>query len=150
MSVRNQVIMSQVMLSNQSNVFGKVHGGEIMKIMDMAAGVAAMKYAKSGCVTVRVDEMEFHLPINIGDLVTATASVVSVGNTSLEVFVTLETEDITKEEESKHALSAYFTMVCIDQEGRPHPVKKYTPETEEEIQLYEEVQKRKSVRSSFK
>ena len=63
MDVRNQIVMSQVMLPHQANVAGNVHGGEIMKFMDMAAGAVAMRYAKGNCVTARVDEIEFHLPI---------------------------------------------------------------------------------------
>ena len=55
MDARNQVVMSQVMLPHQANVAGNVHGGEIMKFMDMAAGACAMKYARSNCVTARVD-----------------------------------------------------------------------------------------------
>ena len=43
---RNKVVLSQVMLPQQANVAGNVHGGEIMKFMDSAAGAAAMKYAR--------------------------------------------------------------------------------------------------------
>ena len=78
MDVRNQIVMSQVMLPHQANVAGNVHGGEIMKFMDTAAGAVAMKYAKANCVTARVDELEFHLPIFVGALVTCTASIVYV------------------------------------------------------------------------
>ncbi len=63
MDTRYQVVMSQVMLPHQANVAGNVHGGEIMKFMDTAAGAAAMKYARCNCVTARVDELIFHLPI---------------------------------------------------------------------------------------
>ena len=65
-----------------------------MKFMDMAAGAVAMKYAKGNCVTARVDEIEFHLPIFIGALVTCTASIVYVGHSSMEVFVNVEAEDL--------------------------------------------------------
>lgn len=55
MDVRNKIVMSQVMLPHQANVAGNVHGGEIMKFMDTAAGAIAMKYSKGNCVTARVD-----------------------------------------------------------------------------------------------
>ena len=56
----------------QANVAGNVHGGEIMKFMDMAAAAVAMKFSKGNCVTARVDELLFHLPIFVGALVTCT------------------------------------------------------------------------------
>ena len=55
MNIRNQIVLSQVMLPNQANVAGNVHGGEIMKLMDSAAGAVAIRYAKENCVTARVD-----------------------------------------------------------------------------------------------
>lgn len=66
MDVKNKIVMSQVMLPHQANVAGNVHGGEIMKFMDMAAAAAAMKFSKGNCVTARVDELQFHLPILSG------------------------------------------------------------------------------------
>ena len=138
MNIRNQIVMSQVMLPHQANVAGNVHGGEIMKFMDTAAGAVAMKYAKANCVTARVDELEFHLPIFVGALVTCTASIVYVGRSSMEVFVNVESEDLEANSKPEKALSAYFTMVCMGKNGRPQAVPEYTPETEDEIRLYEE------------
>lgn len=137
MNIRNQIVMSQVMLPHQANVAGNVHGGEIMKFMDTAAGAVAMKYAKANCVTARVDELEFHLPIFVGALVTCTASIVYVGRTSMEVFVNVESEDLEANSRPEKALSAYFTMVCMGKNGRPQNVPEYIPETEDEIKLYE-------------
>lgn len=137
MNVTHQIIMSQVMLPHQANVAGNVHGGEIMKFMDTAAGAVAMKYAKANCVTARVDELEFHLPIFVGALVTCTASIVYVGKTSMEVFVDVEAEDLESNSRPEKALSASFTMVCMGKNGRPQIVPQYEPKTEEEISLYE-------------
>ena len=69
MEARNQVVMSRVMMPHQANVAGNVHGGEIMKFMDEAAYAVAMKYARCNCVTARVDELQFHLPIFVGGTV---------------------------------------------------------------------------------
>lgn len=133
----NQIIMSQVMLPHQANVAGNVHGGEIMKFMDTAAGAVAMKYSKSNCVTARVDELEFHLPIFVGALVTCTAKVVYVGRTSMEIFVNVEVEDLESNNGPQRALSAYFTMVAMGRNGRPQVVPPYSPETEEELKEFE-------------
>ncbi|MBE6033076.1 MAG: acyl-CoA thioesterase [Clostridiales bacterium] len=133
-----QIVMSQVMLPNQANVAGNVHGGEIMKFMDTAAGAVAMKYSKSNCVTARVDELEFHLPIFVGALVTCTATVVYVGRTSMEVFVNVEVEDLESNSGPQKALSAYFTMVAMGRNGKPQAVREYIPQTDEEIKMHEE------------
>ena len=108
-----------------------------MKLMDTSAAAVAMRYAKASCVTARVDEMNFHLPVFVGALVICTATIVYTGRTSIEVLVQVEAEDLQSDAEPQMALSAYFTMVCVDKNGRPQPVKKYTPETEDELYLYE-------------
>lgn len=148
MDIRNKIVMSQVMLPHQANVAGNVHGGEIMKFMDTAAGAVAMRYARANCVTARVDELEFHLPIFVGALVTCTASIVYVGKTSMEVLVNVEAEDLVSGSGPQKALSAYFTMVCMGRNGRPQNVPEYMPETEDEIRLYEEVRKKRELRKN--
>lgn len=137
-----QIIMSQVMLPNQANVAGNVHGGEIMKFMDTTAGAVAIRYSKSNCVTARVDELEFHLPIFVGALVTCTATVVYVGRTSMEVFVNVEVEDLESNNGPQKALSAYFTMVAMGRNGKPQEVPEYIPQTEEEIKRHDEAKVR--------
>lgn len=143
MDKRTKLIMSQVMLPSQANVAGNVHGGEIMKLMDTAAGAAAKKYARCNVVTARVDELQFHLPIFVGALVTLTATVAYVGRTSMEVIVTVDVEDLESEQEPKRALSSYFTMVALDKAGRPREVPALKPETEEEKVLYDEIKRRR-------
>lgn len=86
-SLESKLVISEVMMPNQANVAGNIHGGEIMKLMDSAAYAAARKYAKSNVVTARVDELEFHLPIFVGNLVTVTAQVVFVGKSSMKVGI---------------------------------------------------------------
>ena len=145
MEIRNQIVMSQVMLPHQANVAGNVHGGEIMKFMDTAAGAVAMRYARANCVTARVDELEFHLPIFVGALVTCTASIVYVGRSSMEVFVNVESEDLQANSIPQKALSANFTMVCMGKNGRPQSVTEYVPQTDDEIRFYEEIKKKKGL-----
>ena len=137
MDARNQVVMSQVMLPHQANVAGNVHGGEIMKFMDMAAGACAMKYARSNCVTVRVDELVFHIPIFVGALVTCTANIAYVGNTSMDVYVEVYSEDMESGNGPEKALCAHFTMVSMNRANRPQKVPPYTPQTDDEIRMYE-------------
>lgn len=143
-SLESKLVISEVMMPNQANVAGNIHGGEIMKLMDSAAYAAARKYAKSNVVTARVDELEFHLPIFVGNLVTITAQVVFAGKSSMEVAVTVEVEDLECDgcQCRKKALSAFFTMVSLDKEGKPNLVPELVLDTFEEIDAFKEGQQR--------
>lgn len=143
MDKRTKIVMSQVMLPSQANVAGNVHGGEIMKLMDTAAGAVAKKYARGNVVTARVDELQFHLPVFVGAMVTMTATIAYVGRTSMEVVVTVDVEDLESDTQPIRALSSYFTMVALDKAGKPRPLPSFQPETEEEKELYEEVKRRR-------
>jgi acyl-CoA hydrolase len=90
MDTRTAITMTQTMLPSQANYAGNVHGGEIMKLMDTAAGAAARRYARSNVVTARVDELQFLYPIFVGALVTCTATIAYVGSTSMEIVVTVD------------------------------------------------------------
>jgi undecaprenyl-diphosphatase len=121
-------------------------GREIMKFMDMAAAAVAMKFSKGNCVTARVDELLFHLPIFVGALVTCTASLVYVGRTSMEVLVRVESEDLESHSGPEKALSANFTMVCMGKNGRPQAIgREYVPETELEKKLWKEAEERREI-----
>ena len=137
-----KIYLSEVMMPSQTNPNGNVHGGELMKMMDSTAYAAARKYSRSNVVTARVDELEFHTPILIGDLVTCTAEVIYVGHTSMDVAVNVEVEVLEAEQGPQHALSAYFTMVALDRNGRPMAVPPLELETEEAKAAFEAARKR--------
>lgn len=103
-----------------------------MKMMDTTAYVVARKHSRCNVVTARVDELEFHQPIYVGELVTCKAELVFVGRTSMEIHVVVEVEDLTCDLPQRTALTAYFTMIALNDDGRPTPVPKLIIETEEE------------------
>jgi acyl-CoA hydrolase len=134
--------MSTVMQPNQANPAGNVHGGEIMKMMDNAAGVVALRHARSNAVTARVDELVFHHPIFVGNLVTCHAFLAFVGRSSMEIIVSVEVEDLYSESPNKCGLTAYFTMVALDAEGKPIQVPGLKLVNDEEHQRFEEGRQR--------
>ena len=142
---RRRIVLSQLMLPNQANGSGNVHGGEIMKMMDNAAGTVAMKYSKGDVVTARVDELMFHKPVMIDAFVSCTAEIVFVGNTSMEVLVTVETDDLTTDDGPEIALTAFFTMVALDDNRQPRKIPSYTPDTEEEWNRYRQAEERREL-----
>jgi acyl-CoA hydrolase len=143
MNKRTTIVMSQTMLPSQANPAGNVHGGEIMKLMDSAAGAAAHRYARCNVVTARVDELQFLYPVLVGDFVTCTATVAYVGTTSMEVVVTVDVEDLESEDPPRRTQTAYFTMVALDKDGKPKKIPPLVPETEEEKILFAEGHQRR-------
>lgn len=136
----SKIVTSEVVWPHKANIAGNMHGGEIMKIMDSTAYAASRRHANSNTVTARVDELQFHSPVYIGDLVTCTAEVVYVGRSSMQVKVIVEVESLECKDVCyrKKALSAYFTMVALDENNKPVQVPSLIVETEEEKANYEE------------
>ena len=135
--------ISQVMLPNDANPMGNVHGGAVMKMVDVAAAVAAMRHCGRQVVTVALDHMSFLEPVYIGDLVTITTCVVYVGRTSMLVRATVEAENPASGRKV-HTSSCFLSFVALDDAGRPVPVPPLianTPEEEAQVaegkQLYE-------------
>ena len=138
------VTMTMIMEPHHANILGNVHGGEIMRLMDTTAACTANKFAKTFCVTARVDEMQFLKPLHIGNFVTCKGTVVSTGKSSIEVRVTVDTEDIHDIDSKGRALEAFFTFVALDEDGHPTPVPPFVPETDREKELHEHVKTRRA------
>src|SRR3954451_1219350 len=140
------VIMSQFMLPSDANPSGNVHGGSILKLVDSAAGVVAMRHCRTRVVTARLDEMSFLRPVFIGNLVTLKAAVNDTGRTSLEVGVRVEAENLTSGE-TWHVGSAYLVFVALDAAGRPSPVPPLLVEAPEEVRRQGEARQRRGRRA---
>jgi len=137
------ITLTMIMEPQHANFYGNIHGGEIMRFMDTTAGCAAVKYSKKNCVTARVDEFQFLKPIHVGSLITGTGTVVYTGNTSMEIRVKVDAEDLHFTNSRERAIEAFFTYVAIDEYGKPTPVPPFTPETERDKELYEYVKNRR-------
>jgi len=135
------VTMAEMIMPHQANRLGNAHGGEIMKIMDTAAGVAALRHAHTAVVTARVDGINFYHPIKVGDLVTVNAFLTFVGHSSMEIEVEVIAEDIIAEKET-HALTAYFILVALDEQGKPTKVPPLIVSSEWEKELWEKGKRR--------
>jgi acyl-CoA hydrolase len=96
-------------------------------------------------VTASVDNISFRHPIRLGNVVTLKARVTRAFNSSMEVRIDVDAEDIpgNKKTESN---SAYFTFVAVDQSGSPIDVPDVEPETEEDKAMYEGALRRRQLR----
>ena len=93
----SKVTLSRLMGPQDANGLGNVHGGVIMKMVDEAGALAAMRHAAGPVVTVRIDSMSFSKPIFVGHLVIIDAELTYVGNTSMEVRVEVRAESPLKQ-----------------------------------------------------
>jgi len=127
----SQVTLSLLMGQQNANSLGNVHGGVIMKLVDEAGAIAAMKHAQAPVVTVAVDSMTFVEPIHIGEVVTFHAELTYVGRTSMEARVEVLTEDPISAVRRK-SNTAYLVYVALDENGRPKRVPPLVLETDDQ------------------
>jgi len=125
------VTLSLLMELSHGNTMGNVHGGEIMKLIDTAAGIAASRHAGGPTVTASLDQMSFLHPVHVGNVVFVHAAVNDVGRTSLEVGVRVEAEELMSGRRT-HTSSAYLVFVALDERGQPRPVPGLLPQTDKE------------------
>ncbi len=133
----SQVEMTELVLPNDTNQLGNLLGGRLMHWMDIAAAICAQKHTKRICVTAFVDEMYFHHPISLGEIITLKASVNRTFNTSLEVGVLVISEN-RQTGKSKIANEAYFTFVALDEYRIPVKVPPVIPQKKEEKKRFKE------------
>ncbi|MBU0986023.1 MAG: acyl-CoA thioesterase [Proteobacteria bacterium] len=145
----SQVVMTHVMMPQDANPAGNVHGGVIMKHIDNAAGVVATRHTRSNVVTASLDRLDFYHPVYIGNLLTLKASINLVGRTSMEIGVRVETEDLVSGQIRKTA-SAYLTYVALDEHGRHREVPALILESAEELRRNREAIARRATRLAEK
>jgi len=116
-----------------------------MHMIDIAAAIAASRHTNRVCVTASVDELHFHHPIKVGEVVTLRARVNRAFNTSLEVGVRVSKEDLLTGKRT-YTNSAYLTFVAIDEEGRPVTVPQVKPQTDEEKRQFRDAAGRRRQR----
>ena len=144
-SVReSQVITTQLVLPNDTNQLGSLLGGTLMHWIDITAAICAKRHSGRVCVTASVDELNFHLPVKLGEVVTLQASVNRAFRTSMEVGVLVTAE--SPRSKGRRANNAYLTFVAIDRKGKPVPVSPIIPETAEEKRRYAEALRRRELR----
>jgi acyl-CoA hydrolase len=139
------VIMTELVLPNDTNNFGNLMGGRLMYWMDIAAALAAAKHCAAPVVTASVDNISFESPIKIGNVVHIEAKVSRAFNTSMEVFLKVWGEDPIQQYKYK-SNEAYYTFVALDPNGKPRSVNTLSPETKDDISLFDGALRRRQLR----
>jgi acyl-CoA thioesterase YciA len=110
-----------LMMPRDTNHHGTIFGGVILSYIDQAGAVGAIRRGCRQVVTVAMDQVIFHHPVQVGDLVSFYTEIVKVGRTSLKTLVTVEATR-RKDGEVVAVTEAEVTYVNIDPEGHPIPV----------------------------
>ena len=138
-------VMNEIVLPNDTNVFGNLMGGRLMYWMDIAAGITAVKHCNAPCMTTSVDNLSFKNPIKLGNVVRIEAKITRAFNTSMEIHLKVWGED-NLHQYRYESNEAYFTFVALDPNNKPRPVPAVIPETETEKLLFEGALRRRQVR----
>ncbi len=133
-------------MPNDTNPLGNLMGGNLMRWMDIAAGICAGKHCERHVVTASVDHVSFQKPIHLGDVITIETVVTRAFNSSVEVYVEVFSADI-KGKNNRLCNSAYFTFVAVDEASkRPVKIPPVLPLSADEQQQFESALRRREVR----
>ncbi|MBO3758634.1 acyl-CoA thioesterase [Ciceribacter sp. L1K23] len=141
----SQLEMVVLMTPDMANFSGKVHGGALLNLLDRVAYSCASRFSQQYAVTLSVDQVVFRQPIHVGELVTFRASVNFAGRTSMEIGIRVEAENI-RTGERRHTNSCYFTMVAVDEAGRPTAVPELVLDGDEKRRRAREAELRRELR----
>ena len=144
----SKLSMTVLMTPDMANFSGNVHGGTLLKYLDEVAYACAARYAGCYVVTLSVDQVIFREPIHVGELVTFLASVNYAGRSSMEIGIKVITEDI-REKSVRHTNSCFFTMVAVDDQGKPTAVPQLPLGSADEKRRFLQAQQRRQIRQEL-
>ena len=139
------IIMTELVLPNDTNLYGNLMGGRLMYWMDIAAALSASKHCNAPVVTASVDNISFESPIKLGNVVHIEAKLTRAFNTSMEIHMKVWGEDLTHQYRYK-SNEAYYTFVALDPNRKPRPVAPVVPVTDEEKKLFDGALRRRQLR----
>ena len=138
-------VMTELVMPNDTNPQGNLMGGNLLRWMDVAGSISAMKLAHSVVVTAAVDNVSFHEPIRLGDIVHIESRVSRSFNTSLEIYMVVFRQRYDSDERIK-CNEAFYTFVALDSSGKPKKVPELVPEAELETKLFDGAKRRRELR----
>lgn len=139
-------VMTEMIMPNDTNPIGNLMGGNLMRWMDIAGGICALKHCGKYVVTASVDHVSFHKPIKLGSVIRITARVTRAFRSSLEIFLKVEMTNAIGQNLQQSNI-AFMTFVAIDSDTqKPVPIPQVIPQTQEEMDLYESAARRRELR----
>jgi acyl-CoA hydrolase len=129
-----EVILRFLAEPTDVNFGGKVHGGAVMKWIDQAGYACAVGWSRQYCVTLYVGGIRFYKPVHIGNMVEVRAKLIYTGRTSMHIAVDVSAGD-PKDGRYAQTTHCIIVFVGLDGQGRPIEIKRWEPQTEEDVAL---------------
>jgi acyl-CoA thioesterase YciA len=140
----SRVLLAHIMSDHDTNLYGTVHGGVVMKLIDDAAAASAGRHAGVTAVTVSVEKMTFIAPVHAGDLLNVLAQVDYAGRTSMDVGVVVTAERWNSAGPATRVATAALVFVAVDRDGRPCGIPRLEPQSDEERERHEPARRRRA------
>ncbi|CAM4433722.1 acyl-CoA hydrolase [Paenibacillus endophyticus] len=145
----SRTIMTQLIFPLDTNPYETMFGGKVMEYMDKVAAIAAMRHARMQAVTASTDSLDFLAPIRVGEVIEVEAFVTWTNRSSMEVYVSVSSENLFSGLR-KTTVTAFFTFVGLDENGKPASVPTVIPTTDEEKKLHASAPERYALRKKRK
>lgn len=140
----SRTIMTTIVLTNETNTYNNMFGGDLLALMDRACAIAAQRHAEARVVTASVNHVSFSLPIPLGSTVEVIAKVSRAFGSSMEIFADIWVENPLNQTKIK-SNEGIYTFVALDENMKPQKVPELIPETEEEIFRYKGAKQRREL-----
>lgn len=139
---------SRLIVPGDLNSYGRLFGGRLLQWIDETAGLVAKRHSESVVVTASIDNLRFREGATVSDAIFMRGYLTWVGRSSMEVRIDTYAEKF----DGIRVLinTAYFVMVAVDSEGRPHQVPGLITETINEKMEWESAQRRQALRKERK
>ena len=131
---KREITLRFVAEPTDMNLYGKVHGGAVMKWIDQAGYACAVGWSGCACVTVYVGGIRFYQPILLGNLVEVNAKLIHTGKTSMHIAVNVASGDLRSGEQTP-TTHCVIVFVALDEHGTPVDVPRWEPQTAEDEAL---------------
>lgn len=143
----SRVTLAVITEPGQTNPFGTLHGGVLLRLADECGAIAALRHSGRGRITTAaIDSMTFLGPVYVGERVELEAIVTYVGRTSIETRIEIHAEPIEAADRRLVAVG-YALYVALDESGeRTRAVPGLVLETEAEREAAESGKTRQELR----
>jgi len=146
-AAQSRMLLAMVTEPGQTNPFGTLHGGVLLRLADECGAIAALRHSGRGRITTAaIDGISFLGPVYVGERIEIEAVVTYVGRTSIETRIEIHAEPIELAERRLVAMG-HALYVALDDTGiHPRPVPPLLLETEEDRREFDNGRARQAIR----
>ena len=138
--------MVQFVFPEHANTHGTLHGGRLMDWIMLAGSINSSRISRGITVLGATDSIDFINPVKVGEIVTLDSSIEYIGTSSMEIGVTVHSENL-ETREKKLTTTAHLAFIAVDNNGKPRHIDEKIEPDKEEKALYEEARKRRELRT---